>query len=101
MDSTIIAECSPDDGQRFDLISLLPVEITSTIFQMLDPEEMFSALRVSKNWNMLYRADRPLRRAISQKVIERRRRKLDFLRSFSIQPVDDSWYTRGIPALSP
>ena len=85
------------DG-KFDIISALPVEISSSIFRMLDPSSMFASMRVSQRWYRLYRADRPLRRALKQKVLERRRRHMEFIHNFTVKPTD-SWYRRDIPVI--
>ena len=64
---------------RFDIISALLVEISTSLFRMLDPTSMFAAMRVSRRWNELYRSDHPLRRELRRKVIERRARKMAFI----------------------
>ena len=81
--------------RNFDIISALPVEISTSIFRMLDPTSMFAAMRVSRRWYRLYRADRPLRHALKKKVIERRRRYKELIHNLSVRPTD-SWYRRDI-----
>ena len=82
--------------RNFDIISALPVELSTSIFRMLDPPSMFAAMRVSRRWYRLYRADRPLRSALKKKVIERRRRHKELIHNLSVRSTD-SWYRREIP----
>lgn len=86
-------------GRVFDIISALPVEISTSIFRMLDPTSMFSAMRVSKRWYRLYRADHPLRRALKNKVLERRRKNMELIHNLSVKPTD-SYYRRDLPVPS-
>lgn len=94
----LIQSYSPivSNGRKFDITSALPVEISTSIFRMLDPTTMFAAMRVSKKWYRLYRADHPLRRALKNKILERRRRNVEFIHNFSVRPTD-SWYRRELP----
>jgi len=84
------------ENQNFDIISALPVEISTSIFRLLDPKSMFAAMRVSRRWYRLYRTDRLLRSALKKKVIERRRRYKELIHNLSVKPTD-SWYRRDIP----
>ena len=86
--------------RKFDIIAALPVEISTSIFQMLDSSSMMAAMQVSRQWHQLYRADRPLRRALKKKVLEQRRRNVEFIHNFSVQPTD-SWYRSDLPLANP
>ena len=88
------------ESRNFDIISALPVEISTSIFRMLDPSSMMAAIQVSKRWYHLYRADRPLRRALKKKVLEQRRRNVEFIHNFSVRPTD-SWYRSDLPVADP
>lgn len=88
------------DDRKFDIISALPVEISTSIFRMLDPTSMMAAMQVSKRWHRLYRADRPLKRALKRKVLERRRQHVEFIHNFSVRPTD-SYYRRDLPVTCP
>ena len=67
---------SSDEG-RFDIISALPLEISSMIFRMLDPSAMQAALTVRKNWYWIYQSDPALpvifRRRVRRRIRERNR----------------------------
>ena len=62
---------------RFDIISALPLEISTMIFRMLDPSGMQAALTVRRNWYHIYQSDpalgRIFRRRVRQKIRERQR----------------------------
>ena len=98
----LIKSYSPTEsvGCWFDIISALPVEISSSIFRMLDPISMFAAMRVSRRWHRLYRADHPLRRALKKKVLEQHRKNMEFIHNLSVRPTD-SYYRRNfsVPSL--
>lgn len=78
------------------MISALPREISTSIFRMLDPNSMHSAMRVCKNWNKLYREDRKLRRILRRKVQEGRKQRMLWIQNFTVKPTD-SWYRNDIP----
>ena len=65
------------DECRFDIISALPLEISSMIFRMLNPSAMKAALTVSKNWYWIYQSDPALpvifRRRVRRRIREQNR----------------------------
>ena len=83
--------------RRFDIISMLPPEISTTIFRMLDPGSMHSSMQVCKTWYNLYRSDRPLRRTLRQKVREQKERRRLLIHNLSVRPTD-SWYRNELPS---
>ena len=83
--------------RRFDIISMLPPEISTTIFRMLDPSSMHSSMQVCKTWYNLYRSDRPLRRTLRQKVREQKERRRLLIHNLSVRPTD-SWYRNELPS---
>ena len=93
---TIQSSQTWDDDWKFDIISALPTEISTSILRMLDPASMYAAMRVSQTWNRLYRADRMLKRALRRKVREQREQKVLFIHNFSVRPTD-SWYRNRLP----
>ena len=94
--STQSSQMWDDDDGKFDIISALPAEISTSILRMLDPASMYAAMRVSKTWNRLYRGDRPLKRALRRKVIEQREQRMLFICNLSVKPTD-SWYRTQLP----
>lgn len=83
--------------RRFDIISKLPLEISTTIFGLLHPSSMHSCMRVCKTWYTLYRSDRRLRRALKHKIRQRREQKRLLIHNLSTRPTD-SWYREQLPA---
>jgi len=94
------SEASTMTAGNFDIISNLPVEISTSIFRMLDPISMLAAMQVSSRWYRLYRDERPLRRALKKKVKERRQRNVEFIHNFSVRPTDP-WYRNDLPIARP
>ncbi|XKL62567.1 hypothetical protein PGB90_002403 [Kerria lacca] len=60
---------------KFDVISNLPIEISTMIFRMLDPASMLAAMQVRKRWYTLYKCDMKLRRALREKLRRQRVQK--------------------------
>lgn len=89
-------QSSTIDERKYDIISMLPVEISTSILGLLDPESMQSAMRVCKTWCRLYRGDPRLRRALRQKVRERRQQRMLLIHNESVRPTD-SWYRVTLP----
>ncbi|KAL6954644.1 hypothetical protein U1Q18_043497 [Sarracenia purpurea var. burkii] len=63
------------DEYKFDIISALPLEISTTIFRMLDPSAMKAALTVRRNWYHIYQSDSALRRIFRRRVRQRIRER--------------------------
>ena len=84
------------DDDRLDIISKLPVEILTSIFQLLDPSSMHSAMQVCQTWYQRYRSDPRLKRTLKRKVRQQRKQRLLFIHNFSVRPTDH-WYRNEIP----
>ncbi|KAL6954645.1 hypothetical protein U1Q18_043498 [Sarracenia purpurea var. burkii] len=65
------------DEYKFDIISALPLEISTMIFRMLDPSAKKADLTVRRNWYHINQSDSALRRIfrrrVRQKIRERQR----------------------------
>ena len=59
------------DDDRFDLISSLPKEVATQIFQLLDPTSMLAAMRVRRRWYSLYRSDKRIRQRLRAQIRRR------------------------------
>jgi hypothetical protein len=84
------------NSEKIDIISALPLGLSTSIFRRLDHSSMYAAMRVSKTWNRVYRSDRELRRSLKRKVIERREQKALLIHNLSVRPTD-SWYRTHMP----
>ena len=75
----VVNKTDGDDEAKknFDIISALPLEISTTILRMLDPSTIQAAMLVSKRWYGIYRSDpmieRICRRRVRQQIRERNR----------------------------
>ena len=79
---------------KFDIISALPTEISTSIFRLLDPASMHAAMAVSKHWNSLYRGDRMLRRSLRKKVRKQREERMLLIHNLSVRPSDSCYRTQ-------
>ncbi|XP_011306870.1 uncharacterized protein [Fopius arisanus] len=59
---------------NLDPIANLPVEVTHSIFRMLDPNSLLNAARVSKEWFYVCRGDSHLR-ATARRHLRKEKRK--------------------------
>lgn len=84
------------ESEKFDIISALPVEISSKIFGMLDPNSMFAAMSVCTTWHHLYQGNRLLRRSLKKKARAERERRMLFIHNLDVKPTD-SGYRHKLP----
>lgn len=82
--------------RQIDMISALPLEISTSIFRMLDPGSMHSAMRVCKTWYSLYRSDPQLRRTLRRQVRERKEQRLLLIHNLTVKR-SDSWFRTELP----
>ena len=82
-----------DDDGKLDIISVLPVEIATDIFRMLDPASMLAAMQVSKTWYHLYQSDNHLKRTLKSKMKHQRLTRKFAIYNLTVKP-SDSWYRR-------
>ncbi|XKL62564.1 hypothetical protein PGB90_002407 [Kerria lacca] len=78
---------------KFDVISNLPIEISTMIFRMLDPASMLAAMQVRKRWYTLYKCDMKLRRALREKLRRQRVQKKLFIHNFTVS-TNSKWYKK-------
>lgn len=63
---------------EFDLVTL-PLELSTTILRMLDPESLVRAASVNRSWSKICRSDIVLRTRITKQLQKQRRERREFL----------------------
>ncbi|KAL6952581.1 hypothetical protein U1Q18_046555 [Sarracenia purpurea var. burkii] len=65
---TRVNKAVTETENNFDIISALPLEISTMIFRLLDPAAMNAAMLVRKNWYSIYQSDPIIKRFLRRRV---------------------------------